>query len=466
MMELFLATSMLLLPVLSAKEIVIRPTIYGWIKGEVRSSQSLDSIAEYYYFANVPYARPPIGSLRFQDPLPPIPWIGLKSVTGTKTTCAQVNNLFIGPYSIGSEDCLYLEIAVPKLQTLHSKLPVMVWIHGGTFLFSGVNATGPDYLMDEPVVLVSIDYRLNVFGFVSTLDKNAKGNAGLKDQVFALKWIQNNIHFFGGDPNKVTIFGCSAGGSSVQLHMLSPRSRGLFHRAISQSGTPLNIWSFHRDPLGMTKRLANGFGIYSNTTKKIVTELQKVPFRELLQMLKNQTVMGPYLLFDSPPFGPSLEAPGKDAFLTERALALLEKGDVASVPYMIGYATEDGSFPYDYVDKGVYDLKMYDEDPTLIIPSSMNILINSSSINPTINAIRSYFFNNRSFSRKNNWIDYMTQNSFTRGIWKSVEITCKKTFIPIYFYQYSFQGIKTTTYTGKSSHYSEVQYILYPLAPQ
>ncbi|KAF5287394.1 hypothetical protein FQA39_LY15932 [Lamprigera yunnana] len=455
---------LLLLPfVLGRKHDIVRQTQYGWVQGEVRKSRSFDSTAEYYYFANVPYARPPLGSLRFQEPLPPIPWTGIKNVTGTKTTCAQLDNISAGPNPMGSEDCLYLEIALPKRPKLRSKLPVMVWIHGGTFIFSGVNDTGPDYLMDEPVVLVSVDYRQNVFGFLSTLDENAKGNAGLKDQVLALKWIQNNIQFFGGDPNKVTIFGCSAGGSSVQLHMLSPRSRGLFHRAITQSGTPLNMWSFHRNPLEMTKRLAKGFNIHTNNTKKIVEELQVIPFGDLLRMLRNEEIIGPHILYDSPPFGPSLEAPSDDAFLTDLALVLLEKGQIASVPYMIGYTTEEGSFPYEYIEQNIYDLKMYDKNPTFIIPSSMNIGTNSECISYSINAIRNFYFNNSSFSNKNKWIDYMTQNMFVRGILKSTELICEKSSIPLYFYRYSFQGIKTHTNTGKSGHYSEIHYLLYPL---
>lgn len=102
----------------------------------------------------------------------------------------------------------------------------MVWFHGGTFIFGTSNSTGPDYFMEKPVVIVTVQYRLNVFGFLSTKDKYAKGNLGLKDQLFALKWVNQNIANFGGDPNKVTIFGASAGGASVLYHILSPRSKG------------------------------------------------------------------------------------------------------------------------------------------------------------------------------------------------------------------------------------------------
>lgn len=102
----------------------------------------------------------------------------------------------------------------------------MYWIHGGAFVFGDNRGYGPDYLMEKPVVLVQVHYRLNIFGFLSTEDENAEGNAGLKDQLFGLKWVRRNIGNFGGNPESVTIFGESAGGASVQYHLVSPQSRG------------------------------------------------------------------------------------------------------------------------------------------------------------------------------------------------------------------------------------------------
>lgn len=121
----------------------------------------------------------------------------------------------------------------------------MVFIHWGGF-FAGYGTSdylGPDYFMDEPVILVTFNYRLGVLGFLSTSDDVAPGNFGLKDQVAALKWVRNNIENFGGDKNKVTIFGQSAGAASVHYHMLSPSSKGLFQQAISQSGSALALWA-------------------------------------------------------------------------------------------------------------------------------------------------------------------------------------------------------------------------------
>ena len=139
------------------------------------------------------------------------------------------------PYNIGEEDCLFVNVYVPEGGR---NLPVMVWIHGGAFLFSSKNhhALGPQHLVTRGVVVVTVNYRLGPLGFLSLGSEAVPGNAGLTDQVLALRWIQDNISGWGGDPAMVTLFGESAG----SLHLLSPLSRGLFHRAVMQSGTALD----------------------------------------------------------------------------------------------------------------------------------------------------------------------------------------------------------------------------------
>ncbi|XP_005345574.2 acylcarnitine hydrolase-like [Microtus ochrogaster] len=147
--------------------------------------------------------------------------------------------LIMPPISM-SEDCLYLNIYTPAHAHEGSNLPVMVWIHGGALIIGMASwYDGSKLAATEDVVVVTIQYRLGVLGFFSTGDQHARGNWGFLDQVAALRWVQQNIAHFGGNPDQVTIFGESAGGTSVSFHVVSPMSRGLFHRAIMQSGVAL-----------------------------------------------------------------------------------------------------------------------------------------------------------------------------------------------------------------------------------
>lgn len=161
----------------------------------------------------------------------------------------------------------------------------MVWIHGGGF-YHGSNRSelfGPGYLLTEDIVLVTVNYRLGVFGFLKAENPSLEvfGNAGLKDQQLALKWVQKNIHVFNGDPNNVTLFGESAGGSSVHYQILSSSSEGLFHKAILQSGVSFNRWA--TDPVITVSliQLVELIGKNAKTEKEALTILKMIPAREL-----------------------------------------------------------------------------------------------------------------------------------------------------------------------------------------
>ncbi|XP_035787947.1 venom carboxylesterase-6-like [Anopheles albimanus] len=188
-------------------------------------------------------------------------------IPGMSHTTPQEKNRFciqrtsLGKYN-GTEDCLYLNVFVTQRSTFDNAglLPVMFYIHGGAFSRGAASTATRDpvrLMTTRRVIVVTIQYRLGVLGFLSTGDLSASGNFGMKDQVLALRWVQKNIRAFGGDPQLVTIFGESAGGASVQYHMLSPVSRGLFQRAISMSGSALSLWSVPMDnPLAMARAQA------------------------------------------------------------------------------------------------------------------------------------------------------------------------------------------------------------------
>ncbi|XP_063294534.1 para-nitrobenzyl esterase-like [Pelobates fuscus] len=199
-----------------------------------------------YMFKGIPYASPPTGKLRWRPPQMPTCWNNTLDATKFGSMCAQVQPVGEDGKVMGSEDCLYVNVWTPAMNS-DSKLPVMVWFHGGYLhILSG---SEPGYCPTEDltehgqVVHVSFNYRLNAFGFMA-LEllregslSNTSGNYGFMDQVAALRWVQSNIQHFGGDPNKVTIYGQSSGGTSVWAMMVSPLAKGLFHRAIDISGS-------------------------------------------------------------------------------------------------------------------------------------------------------------------------------------------------------------------------------------
>ena len=184
-------------------------------------------------------SAPPVGALRWLPPHPVAPWHGIRQATSFAPHCAQPAS----PPGVGStsEDCLYLNVFAPA-DARNRNLPVMVWIHGGSLLVGESNDYNPAALVRSGVIVVTINYRLGALGFLAdtalaSAPGGPSGDYGLMDQQAALGWAQRNIRGFGGDRRDVTLFGESAGGLSVLAQLVSPSARGLFQRAIVESGT-------------------------------------------------------------------------------------------------------------------------------------------------------------------------------------------------------------------------------------
>lgn len=210
-----------------------------------------------YGWVGIPYAAPPVGALRWKAPQPPAPWSGTLEATTLGNVCPQLGNRLSGtgvqnPNRItGDEDCLTLNVWTPRFDTVPTgadRLPVMVWIHGGGNSIGTANTydEGRNLAGDKKVVFVALNYRLGVLGWfrhqalddATSTPEDRSGNYGTLDQIHALKWVRDNIAAFGGDPNNVTVFGESAGGINIYALLLSPLAKGLFHKAIIQSGLP------------------------------------------------------------------------------------------------------------------------------------------------------------------------------------------------------------------------------------
>ncbi|XP_049947775.1 venom carboxylesterase-6-like [Schistocerca serialis cubense] len=203
-----------------AREHVTVETQEGPLRGELLETYTGNPM---FRFLGIPHAEPPVGDLRFQPPVKKAAWSEVRDALSMASHCPQRKS----GLPSGDEDCLYLNVYGPGTPSQSAtKKAVMVWIHGGCFTEGSGESAKPNYFVDNDVIVVSINYRLGLLGFLSTGDGVVPGNMGLKDQTEALRWVQRNIAAFGGDPDKVTIFGQSAGGASVHYHVLSSSSKG------------------------------------------------------------------------------------------------------------------------------------------------------------------------------------------------------------------------------------------------
>ena len=249
-----------------------RPLVVGTADGAVQGKATgpMDE------FLGIPYAAPPVGPLRWRPPHPPAHWHGIRQATAFGPHCPQPASAF-GVAST-SENCLYLNVFTPARIRPGQRLPVMVWVHGGEFLVGESNDYNPAGLVRHGVIVVTLNYRLGAFGFLA--DKalaagraGSSGNYGLMDQQAALRWVQGNIGRFGGDARNVTVFGESAGGLSVLAQLASRGARGLFARAIAESGT----YNLIQQPLATAEAAGRTFAAKVGCTSKIAACLRKLP---------------------------------------------------------------------------------------------------------------------------------------------------------------------------------------------
>jgi para-nitrobenzyl esterase len=244
-----------------------------------------------YCFRGLPFAAPPTGDLRWRAPRPPADWQGVRDATRFGPSSPQPDNpALTGPTS---EDCLYLNVYTPTLGSGDGGLPVLVWIHGGRFTLGA----GRDYdgtkLAALGIVVVTINHRLGALGFLAhpalaSRPGGPSGNYGLMDQQAALRWVQENIRAFGGDPDNVTISGQSSGGLSVLAHMVSRGSQGLFHRAIVQSGS----FALTQQSLGGAEADGEAFAAKAGCADQTADGLRRLPVADLVNSFPGAAIPG------------------------------------------------------------------------------------------------------------------------------------------------------------------------------
>ncbi|XP_067207617.1 carboxylic ester hydrolase isoform X2 [Linepithema humile] len=431
-------------------------------------------------YRSIPYAAPPVGELRFKPPQPASAWNGILQAVQDAQECTQRNVFLYMEDIIGDEDCLYLNVYTPSFtespeKSTFARYPVMFYVHGGGFLGGGSHSAfhGPRFLLDQDIILVTVNYRLGPLGFLSTEDLECPGNLGLKDQQQALRWVQENIAHFGGDPNRVTIFGNSAGGASVHYHMVSPLSEGLFHRGISQSGTFYCPWTL--TPPGTAKKNAKILGSHLNCKTQDSKE-----FIECLRTKTAKEIIGTDHIFQQfgycplIPFRPVIEPKHPGAFITEDPVISVREGRLADVPWMTGITSEEGSLKV----PGIYGgnlVKRLNDDFINIAPISLlfqeKYRLHDKKVTDEISStIRKYYFGHDDIDESDK-ARFNAINMYSDAWFSHCAHTAVRDFIvnqtsPLYYYYFAYRGSASlSSIFGDSNknygvaHADELQYL-------
>jgi para-nitrobenzyl esterase len=390
-------------------------------------------------FLGLPYAAPPVGDLRWKAPEPPAKWKGERDATKYGARCEQSEDygdmvfLDSGP----SEDCLFLNVYAPADASRKSKLPVMFWIHGGGY--SGGASSEPrhsgDFLPTKGVVLVTINYRLGVFGFLATADmakeaNGTAGNYGLLDMVAALQWVKGNIGNFGGDPDNVTIFGESAGSFAVSTLMASPLTRGLFQKGIGESGAAFG-GALPTDSLEAREK-SDGEWVAALGVNTLA-ELRALPSAKILDAVKKKRSE----------FPPVVDG----RLLTEPIETTYAAGKQAHVPLLAGWNRDEGDWMASgmtvekwkayaaehFKDRAEEFLKLYPGDTDQ-------------------QAARSA-------------VDFGGDSFIAFGTWKWVEAHRKTGESPVYRYHFELAAPPSKFHQGSSAfHSDDIEYVFGALA--
>uniref|UniRef100_T1IS79 Carboxylesterase type B domain-containing protein n=1 Tax=Strigamia maritima TaxID=126957 RepID=T1IS79_STRMM len=429
-------------------------------------------------FLGIPYAEPPIGALRFQPPVDKKDWNDVLNATQFGPICYQHEYIrialpdenesgqktleikFLQSFTM-SEDCLSLNVYIPKAAAALGSLPVLAYIHGGSYGINSGRFYDGEILASKGVIVVTSNYRLGSLGFLSTEDNAATGNYGLLDQLHVFKWIQKNIANFGGDPNKVTIFGNSAGGSSVTFHLLSPLAKGLFSSVIAQSGSPLGSWALQSRPLFWATTLAEDVGCENSQTQNLVECLRSLPANLVIE----QSTISNGLLV---PYAPVVDGWFGGDYLPDHPEIMINMGQFQKVPFMTGLTSNEAAIWYQRGGQ-VPEMRFLEA----IVKHNVNLLLINSSVSDlnyaalTHAIMAQYFFKKGSTDldgpgNTNALIEFVSDVVFKAPCMKLLQSMSNHTTEPIYMYEFAYFSLDDVKTRGQwigAYHESELQYL-------
>ncbi|XP_049876911.1 esterase FE4-like [Pectinophora gossypiella] len=425
--------------------------------GLVRGVLSHDR-RSYQYFG-IPYGRVD-RSNRFQAPLPPPTWEGVFDAMEEHIRCPQA----MGPIIMGDPDCLRVNVYTPT--RVHDEpLPVMVFIHGGSF-FEGTGTGylyGADEFPEHGVVFVGVNYRLNVEGFLCLGIKEAPGNAGLKDQIAALRWVKENIRAFGGDPNNVMLFGESAGAVSTSYLVLSQAAKGLFHKAILQSGSSLAPWGMQRDPIKTASNLAKEFGHDTKDPQEIHSILSNKSVEELISAIKYSERKN-YITAETL-FVPCIEKviPGVEPVVTRHPTDIIRHGNYTKVPMIIGFNDNEGL----YFVSADYGINVKEVNPVQNLQNDLEFPSDRDK-NETVERIKEEYFSAKK-DLVTGLVELYSDLHFKIPTVLESSLYAQTTDQPIYYYLFKYNGyinvpklISMFWFKPGASHADELFYLFKP----
>lgn len=393
-------------------------------------------------FLGIPYADPLKPHGRLQNAKMSMGWAGIYPAKRFSQKCIQiVDDSFDDPVVGGGDDCLFLNIFTPSV-TNTTKLEVVFFIHGGSFMHGSGDLYTPDFLMDRHnIVFVTVNYRLGPLGFLSTEDEVIPGNLGLKDQALALKWVRDNIEYFGGNKKKITLLGEDAGAASVHMHYMSPTTKHLFKQGISLGGSAFCPWALSEKPRLKAELLARSMHCRNTTSQTILNCFQNYPHNIMMEKVKR--LFMPWNSLPFAPFGPVIEKT-RDNFLNDHPHKIIQENKFKDAPWLVGLTTHEGLYPGAKFAKNHEILEELDENWHKIAPFLLdyNHTVPRQMMASVSEKIRQFYFGNGEISAKlrREFIEMLGDRFFVADTEKAVRLQASASKSYVFLYKFGYRG--------------------------